>query len=80
MTYLKRIALPFTLMSVLAIAAFAGETPSPPCVPGQTEAPPCSSQSVTDGSTDPGETSGPPSNAIDLTMIVEAVQLTLTLF
>jgi hypothetical protein len=79
MTYLKRIALSFTLMSVLAIAAFAGETSTPPCAPGQTEAPPCS-QSVTGGSTDPGETSSPPSNSVDVGTIVEAVQLALSLF
>jgi hypothetical protein len=83
MTYLKRLALSFTLMSVLAIAAFAGETGSPPaapCVPGETGSPPCSSQSITGDSTDPGESNGPPASAPDLTNIVEAVQLALSLF
>jgi hypothetical protein len=78
MTYLKLLALSFTLMSVLAINAFAGETSAPPCAPGQTEAPPCSQ--MTEGSTDPGETNGPPSNAVDVVTIVDAVQLALSLF
>lgn len=79
MEKLRRIALSLTLISVLAITAFAGETNSPPCTPGETSGPPCS-QSMTDGSTDPGETNGPPANAVDLTTIVEAVQLALLLF
>jgi hypothetical protein len=79
MTYLKRLALSFTLMSVLAIAAFAGETSTPPCAPGQTDTPPCS-QALSGGSTDPGETNAPPANQVDLTTIVEAVQLALSLF
>jgi len=81
MTYLRRVARSFTLISVLAIAAFAGETGSPPapCIPGETGSPPCG-QSVTDDSTDPGETNGPPSSAFDLTTIVDGVQLALSLF
>jgi hypothetical protein len=80
MSNVSRLAATLSLMSVLTLTAFAGEIPSPPCAPGETQGPPCSSQSVTDGSTDPSETNGPPSNAIDVTMIVEAVQLTLSLF
>jgi hypothetical protein len=76
---LKRLCLSFTLMSVLAVASFAGETGSPPCIPGETGTPPCS-QSVTGGSTEPGETSAPPSDAVELNTIVEAVQLALSLF
>lgn len=77
---LKRLCLAFTLISVLAVASFAGETGSPPCIPGETGTPPCSSQTVTDSSTDPGEMNAPPSNAVDLTTIEEAVQLALSLF
>jgi hypothetical protein len=80
MDKLKQLTLAFTLMSLLAVPAFPGETEGPPCAPGQTSSPPCSSQSVTDGSTDPGETNGPPSNAVDVTTIVEAVDLALSLF
>jgi hypothetical protein len=79
MEKLKRVVLSFTLISILAVAAFAGETSSPPCVPGETGSPPCS-QSVTAGSTDSGETSTPPSSAVDVTTIVEAVELALSLF
>ena len=81
MKKLKGLALSVTLMSVLAVAAFGGETSSPPCAPGQTETPPCSSQSVTDGSTTPGETQGPPaSNTVDVISIAEAARWSLSLF
>ena len=80
MDCLKRITLSFTVMSMLTVATFAGETNSPPCAPGETSTPPCSSQSITDGSTDPGEKNGSPSDAVDLTPIVEAVELALSLF
>jgi len=80
MKHIKTLTLSFILMSAMAAVAIGGETNSPPCIPGQTEAPPCGSQSMTDGSTDPGETNGPPANAVDLTTIVEAVQLALLLF
>jgi len=78
MKHLKSLTLSFVLVSALAAVA-AGDTNSPHCVPGQTDTPPCS-QSVTDSSTDPGEMNGPPSNAVDLTTIAEAVQLALSLF
>jgi hypothetical protein len=78
MDKLKQLTLAFTLMSLQAITAFGGETLTPPCAPGQTETPPCSQ--MTDGSTDPGETNGPPSKAVDVTTIVEAVDLVLSLF
>jgi hypothetical protein len=78
MTHLRRLALSFTLMSVLPIVV-AGQTEAPSCAPGQTNTPPCS-QNLTGGSTGPGETSAPPSNAVDVTTIVEAVQLALSLF
>ena len=79
MINLKRLATSLALMSILSATILAGETNSPPCTePGQTSTPPCS-QSVT-GSTDPGETSSPPANAVDLTTVVEAVELALSLF
>jgi hypothetical protein len=81
MNHLKRLGLTFTLMSVLAVSAFAGETGSPPCAPGQTESPPCPAQSGTDDSADPGETSGPPAlPTVDVTDITEAVMWALSLF
>ena len=78
MKHLIRLTLAFTLMFVLATAAFAGETNSPPgetstppCVPGETASPPCSSQSA------PGETLAPP---VDVTDITQAVLFALSLF
>ncbi len=81
MTNLKRLALSFTLMSVLAVGAFAGETNSPPCVPGETQGPPCASQSINDDSEALGQTETPPaSETVELTDIAEAVFWALTLF
>jgi hypothetical protein len=82
MEKLKGLALSFTLMSVLAVAAFAGETPMPPCAPGETEGPPCSSAPVTNnGSTEPGQTSSPPaSDTIDVIAIAEAAFWALTIY
>lgn len=79
MNHLKSLTLSFVLMCALAVVTLAGE-PNSPCVPGQTDTPPCSSQALTGDSTDPGETNGPPASAPDLTTIVEAVQLALSLF
>ncbi len=88
MTKPKRLALSFTLICVLAIAAFAGETLNPPCAPGDILTPPCSSQSVNDDSTAPGETptgpgqtgTPPVSNTVDLVGLVEAALWSLSLF
>jgi hypothetical protein len=44
MKNLKRLGISVTLMFVLAVAAFAGETNTPPCAPpdpGETNTPPC---------------------------------------
>jgi hypothetical protein len=85
MNKLKRLAVSFTLMSVLAVTTFAGET-APHCLPGQTNSPPCASQSVTDDSTAPGQTpTGPgqtecPPHTVDLMDIVEAALWSLLLF
>lgn len=88
MKHFKRPVLSLMLMCVLAGAAFA----DPSCAnPGQTNAPPCSSQSVSDDSIDPGQTSSPPalpgqtetppaSNTVDLVDIVNATLWALSLF
>lgn len=73
MNNLKRLVVSLSLMSVLAMTAFAGETQTPPCAPnpGETSCPPapCSSaQMTTDDSTAPGETQTPP--APDVTTII----------
>lgn len=81
MQHLKRLTLAFTLMSILATAAFAGETETPPCAnPGQTNSPPCAPQSVNDDSAVPGETHSPPVvPAVDVTDITETVMWALSL-
>ena len=81
MKSLRRLALSLTLMLVLSVAAFGGETNSPPCVPGETASPPCPGQSVNDDSADPGETlTTPTMTAVDVTDITEAVMWALSLF
>jgi hypothetical protein len=81
MNKLKRLAVSFTLMSILAVTTFAGETPTPPCAPGETEGPPCISQSVNDDSEAPGQTNSPPaSDTVDLVDAVEGVLWALSLF
>jgi hypothetical protein len=80
MKHLKRLMLSFFLMSAVTVVALAGDPNGPSCVPGQTDTPPCSSQSVTVDSTEPGDMNTPPSNEVDLTTVVEVVQLALSLF
>ena len=58
---LKTLGATLALTLVIAVAAFAGETNSPPCAePGQTNTPPCAAQSVSGDSETPGQTSTPP--------------------
>lgn len=66
MKNLKRLGVSVTLLFVFAMAAFAGETNSPPCAPpepGQTNTPPCAAALMTPGdSLAPGETNAPPAS------------------
>lgn len=58
MKSLKRLGLSLTLICVLAMAALAGETNSPPCAPpapGETNSPPCATAQMT--SDDPAPSS-----------------------
>lgn len=87
MKYVKTLTLAFTLtFVVLATAAFAGETNSPPapppCAPGETNSPPCPAQSLNDNSEPGGEIqSSPASNtAVNLTDLTETVVWALSLF
>jgi len=83
MKHLKNLTFSFILMFALSMVTLGGDTNSPPCIPGQLETPPCSQYVADEGSTDPGETNGPPSNAaetVDLTTVVEGLQLALSLF
>ena len=50
MKTLRRLGLSLTLISVLNVAALAGETNSPPCSPpdpGETNSPPCATAQIT---------------------------------
>ena len=78
MTYLKRLVVSFTLVSVLAVAAFA-DCPAPE--PGQTSTPPCSAATqATDESVTPGETQGPPASTTeDVVTVAEVVFWALAL-
>jgi hypothetical protein len=81
MEKLRRLALSLTLMSVLSASAVAGETNTPPCLPGEVQSPPCAAQSVNDGSADPGETLTQPAlPVVDVTDMSEAVLWALSLF
>lgn len=75
MKNLKRLVASGTLLFVLAVAAFAGETNTPPCAPdpGITSTPPCAAAQMTpDDSVAPGETNAPPtSNAGDALSVTE---------
>lgn len=66
MKNLKRLSVSFTLMCVLTVGTFAGETSSPPCAPpapGETSSPPCATaQMITDYSVAPGETNSLPAS------------------
>jgi len=63
MKNLKRLGISVTLMFVLAVAAFAGETNTPPCAPpdpGETNTPPCAvAQMEGNDHVVPGETGTP---------------------
>jgi hypothetical protein len=72
MKNLKRLGVSVTLMFVLAVVAFAGETSAPPCAPpdpGETSAPPCAAAQTSLAS---GETNSPPaSDARDAASVTE---------
>jgi hypothetical protein len=84
MRNLKRLVVSLSLMSVMSITAFAGETSAPPCAPdpGQTSTPPCSSaQMTTDDSVVPGQTDTPPAaDAADVSTVIEDTLIALLLF
>jgi len=49
---LKRLTAAFALSCLLGLTAFAGQTDTPPCAPGEMQTPPCQSA--------PGDTQGVP--------------------
>jgi hypothetical protein len=84
MNSLKRLSAAVVLTFVLGVAAFAGETLTPPCAPpdpGIMETPPCAAQMPADDSTIPGEVETPPaSDAIELPSVAELAMNLLLLF
>lgn len=80
MKNLKRLGVSVTLMFVLAVVAFAGETQSPPCAPpepGETQSPPCAGTSMPGDSLTPGETNSLPASNAAVTLSVTELAVDL---
>jgi hypothetical protein len=75
MKSLNRLGVSVTLLCVLSMTAFAGDTNSPPCGspdPGTVSSPPCSVAQVTTDDAVPGDTNDTPSSyATDMPAISE---------
>ena len=87
MKTLKRLSIFVVLTVMLAVAAFAGETQTPPCAPpepGETHTPPCATAQLTpDDSATPGQTDTPPSTSDAVSLgdfAVDVLQSVLMLF
>lgn len=76
MRTLRLLGISVTLLCVLSMPAFAGDTNSPPCAPdpGSTNSPPCAAaQVIPDDFVAPGATNSPPaSNSGSEYLIAEA--------
>ena len=78
MKNLRRLGISITLLCVLAVAAFAGDTSSPPCAPGDTSSPPCAmAQVAPDDSVIPGDTNSPPASGGEISITEVALDLLL---
>jgi len=74
METLKKLATATVLMCVLGLSAFAGDTMTPPCAPGEISTPPCAmAQAPT-----PGETSTPPAGALGQLETPSSAEVSLT--
>ena len=62
MKHLKRLGTAIALTLVIGFSAFADD-PIPPCDPGETHAPPCSTAQLTSDDPTPGQTSTPPASS-----------------
>ncbi len=71
---LKKLPASVVLALALGLSAFAGQTDTPPCDPGETHGPPCVAiQMASDDSATPGVISTPPaSNAGTEYLVAEA--------
>jgi len=76
MKTLRRLGLSLILISILGVAALAGETNSPPCPPpdpGETNSPPCAMSQITpDGPEASTETVAPASTSGSAYSVSEA--------
>ena len=80
MRNLKLLGISVTLLCMLSMTAFAGDTNSPPCSPdpGATNSPPCASAHMTaDDSVAPGDTSSPPASEVGVSITELTVDLLL---
>jgi len=77
MNNLRKLVVTLSLLSVLAVTAFAGETQSPPCDPGETHGPPCPSAPITTT----GVTEAPPAaDSFSVFSVVEDALFDLLIF
>ena len=84
MKHLKRLGLVIALTLVIGLSAFADD-PIPPCDPGETHTPPCSTAQLSSDDPAPGQTDTPPSsNAVTEYVVAGAafdfVESVLSLF
>ena len=84
MKHLKRLGLAIALTLVIGLSALADD-PQPPCDPGETHTPPCSTAQLTSDDPAPGQTSTPPNtSAVTEYVVVDAaidfVESILSLF
>jgi len=82
MKNVNRLVATIALTCMLGVSAIAGETQTPPCVPGQVDTPPCAgAPSQTSTPPDGGETHSPPAaNALDILSVAEAAMNLLLIF
>jgi hypothetical protein len=80
MKTLKRIGAALALSLIVTVVAF-GDGPLPPCDPGETHGPPCSSASLTaDESTDAGQMLTPSEDSVDLVSVADAALTAMLIF
>ena len=84
MKHLKRLGTAIALTLVIGFSTFADD-PIPPCDPGETHAPPCSTAQLTSDDPAPAQTSTPPSSSavteyVAVDAAIDFVESILSLF
>jgi hypothetical protein len=78
MKNLRRLGAAVVLTFVVALSAFAGDTLTPPCSPGEVHSPPCAAARMSlDDSPAPGEVNSPPASNTGSEFSVSDVALSL---